>query len=333
MKDKKISEIGADIKQIEIKRKKFVSDYAREVLSELTIEEYAIGKGTKDNFCYRLEHEQIGMGDIRGTFAGSTRYGVWYSKKAGEYAFSKKYGDSVESAFISVKKELVNLIEAGERDDFVMIRGNKIANNVKYKILAMYYPYKYLTIYSPRHLSYFCNQAGIPAIQGDDELVMQRKLIQWKESKEQVKSLSYLEYVAFLYHQFGHPPKVDAENQSKSRLKELKKKLHDFDGNHSKKTLTEIERIERSRLVAAVVKERAAGICQLCNKPAPFYNKKGEPYLECHHIIWIANGGPDEVYNAVALCPNCHRKMHSLNEPLDIQYLKMAATGIFLQED
>ena len=77
--------------------------------------------------------------------------------------------------------------------------------------------------------------------------------------------------------------------------------------------------------MAAVVKERAEGICQLCNKPAPFYNKKGEPYLECHHIVWIARGGADVVYNAVALCPNCHRKMHSLDEPADVAYLKKVA--------
>lgn len=89
--------------------------------------------------------------------------------------------------------------------------------------------------------------------------------------------------------------------------------------------LTEIERRERSRLIAAIVKERAAGICQLCNAPAPFYNKNGEPYLECHHIIWIAKGGPDEVSNAVALCPNCHRRMHSLNELVDVEYLKKVA--------
>jgi 5-methylcytosine-specific restriction protein A len=193
---------------------------------------------------------------------------------------------------------------------------------VKYKILAMYYPYKYLTIYSDRHLSYFCDKASIPAVEGDDELVMQRKLIQWKESNEDVKALSYLECVAFLYNHFGHPPKADALVKTKPKLKELKKKLKDFDEKHPKKTLTEIERTERSGLVAAIVKERAAGVCQLCNKPAPFYNKKGEPYLECHHIIWIAKGGPDEVDNAVALCPNCHRKMHSLDEAADVEYLK-----------
>ena len=32
-----------------------------------------------------------------------------------------------------------------------------------------------------------------------------------------------------------------------------------------------------------------------------------------------------EVYNAVALCPNCHRKMHSLDEPADVAYLKKVA--------
>ena len=35
--------------------------------------------------------------------------------------------------------------------------------------------------------------------------------------------------------------------------------------------------------------------------------------------------GADEVYNAVALCPNCHRKMHSLDEPADVAYLKKVA--------
>lgn len=70
------------------------------------------------------------------------------------------------------------------------------------------------------------------------------------------------------------------------------------------------------------LKERAAGVCQLCNKPAPFYSKNGEPYLECHHVIWIKKNGLDEVNNAVALCPNCHKKMHILDEKADVEYLK-----------
>lgn len=69
----------------------------------------------------------------------------------------------------------------------------------------------------------------------------------------------------------------------------------------------------RDVFVAEFAKRRADGICQLCNEPAPFSNRDGNPYLECHHIEWISNGGSDTIENTVALCPNCHRKMHVWN--------------------
>lgn len=70
---------------------------------------------------------------------------------------------------------------------------------------------------------------------------------------------------------------------------------------------------ERNQYVVEYAKRRANGICQLCGCAAPFQNKKGEPYLEVHHIEWLAQGGSDTIDNVAALCPNCHRKMHSLN--------------------
>nr|WP_321352636.1 HNH endonuclease [uncultured Methanoregula sp.] len=79
---------------------------------------------------------------------------------------------------------------------------------------------------------------------------------------------------------------------------------------------------ERDQIVSEYAKRKANGICQLCNEPAPFCNRNGDPFLETHHIIPLANGGPDTIENVVALCPNCHRKMHVLNLPLDITTLK-----------
>lgn len=68
---------------------------------------------------------------------------------------------------------------------------------------------------------------------------------------------------------------------------------------------------KRNPDVVAEVLARANGICELCNNPAPFVRKKdGEPYLEVHHKIQLANGGEDTVENAVAACPNCHRQEH-----------------------
>ena len=78
----------------------------------------------------------------------------------------------------------------------------------------------------------------------------------------------------------------------------------------------------RDPTIAAYVKKRADGHCQLCGQKAPFNDKNGEPYLESHHIDWLSKGGMDSVDNCVALCPNCHRKIHILNDSDDIKTLK-----------
>jgi len=62
--------------------------------------------------------------------------------------------------------------------------------------------------------------------------------------------------------------------------------------------------------VVSDVLDRANGACELCKKPAPFNKPTGEPFLEVHHVIGLAEDGPDIVENAVALCPNCHREAH-----------------------
>lgn len=73
---------------------------------------------------------------------------------------------------------------------------------------------------------------------------------------------------------------------------------------------TAVERIVRDPVVKAWVLNAAAGHCENCGLPAPFVQEDGTPYLEVHHIKWLALGGSDTVTNAVALCPNCHRKFH-----------------------
>ena len=83
----------------------------------------------------------------------------------------------------------------------------------------------------------------------------------------------------------------------------------------------------RDAAVAEVAKRLANGLCDLCEQPAPFQNKSNEAYLECHHIIWLAQGGEDTIANTVALCPNCHRKMHALNATADKRTLAKRAIG------
>lgn len=84
---------------------------------------------------------------------------------------------------------------------------------------------------------------------------------------------------------------------------------------------TTTKTFDRDPYVAEYVKRRANGLCDLCGNPAPFLDKKGKPYLESHHIKWLSKGGEDTIYNAVALDPSCHRKMHILDKEEDVRKL------------
>ena len=82
--------------------------------------------------------------------------------------------------------------------------------------------------------------------------------------------------------------------------------------------LTSSKTYKRATTIASLAKERANGYCELCGNKAPFISKNGEPFLEVHHIVPLAEGGSDTITNTVALCPNCHRRMHQLNDKNDV---------------
>ncbi|WP_178131331.1 HNH endonuclease signature motif containing protein [Pseudomonas sp. C1C7] len=79
---------------------------------------------------------------------------------------------------------------------------------------------------------------------------------------------------------------------------------------------------QRSRKVSHYVLMRAKGQCESCEKPAPFTKKDGTPYLEPHHVNRLSDGGLDHPRYVGAICPSCHREIHSgvhgalLNESL-----------------
>ncbi len=68
---------------------------------------------------------------------------------------------------------------------------------------------------------------------------------------------------------------------------------------------------ERSIKVRDYVLARARGVCEACNQKAPFKRKDGSPYLEPHHTTRLADDGPDHPGWVGAICPTCHRRIHS----------------------
>lgn len=64
----------------------------------------------------------------------------------------------------------------------------------------------------------------------------------------------------------------------------------------------------RSAKVRKAVLDRAGGVCEGCERPAPFRDSHGLPFLETHHTSPVAESGPDHPHFVIALCPNCHRR-------------------------
>lgn len=93
-----------------------------------------------------------------------------------------------------------------------------------------------------------------------------------------------------------------------------------------------IKHKERNPAVVEYTKRRAKGVCDLCGEKAPFNSRSGEPYLEVHHVVMLSEDGPDQIYNTVALCPNCHKKMHVVKNKKDKEKLKQVIYQYLLEE-
>jgi 5-methylcytosine-specific restriction protein A len=103
--------------------------------------------------------------------------------------------------------------------------------------------------------------------------------------------------------------------------------LQPAEGNKPSGRATQSYEYCRNPHVVAFALMRSKGVCQLCDSPAPFNKKDGSPFLEVHHIQPLSEGGEDTLSNCVALCPNCHRKIHALKKPADLKKLILAASS------
>lgn len=111
---------------------------------------------------------------------------------------------------------------------------------------------------------------------------------------------------SFEYDDFDRAVEVAKRDSSEDRLLRLK--------SAPTKAVLVDARTKLYRRNPDVVAERlfiANGVCENCEQQAPFMRKKdNSPYLEVHHIIHLADDGPDCLENTEALCPNCHRERH-----------------------
>ena len=121
-------------------------------------------------------------------------------------------------------------------------------------------------------------------------------------------------------------PKIEFEEEVSKLRREAR--LPTPQGNATPtKQIKESTSFSRDEPVVAWLLNNSSGICESCNKPAPFTKPDGHFYLEVHHLRRLADGGSDTITNAVAVCPNCHRRLHyadDRNEVLSTLYQEVS---------
>lgn len=81
-------------------------------------------------------------------------------------------------------------------------------------------------------------------------------------------------------------------------------------GTRSIRRITQTTVYDRDPDVVRKAKQRASdGRCECCGELG-FETDVGGYYLEAHHVVPLNCGGPDTVWNVVAICSNDHRRAH-----------------------
>ena len=107
-------------------------------------------------------------------------------------------------------------------------------------------------------------------------------------------------------------PQIEFEEQVSKLRRE--KNLPTPQGNAvPNKQIRETTSFSRDPKVVAWVLKNSNGVCESCDELAPFTKPDGDFYLEVHHLQRLADNGTDTTSNAVAVCPNCHRRLHYAN--------------------
>ncbi len=194
-------------------RKRFVKDYTTEKIARLSLDQYVIGRGRENkSFCYRIERELDRLGRISGSPA--IKFGIYYgitkTDRNRKYRHSKIWGKTPKEAFRKIKQAIINLIIAGERNDFEVIRNSKISPMFLGKILFVYNPEKYSMVYSKDHLLYFISELNL-ICKSKDNIDLQQSLMKCRYSFRELRNKPPYLWNKLLYDSFGYPP----DNQSK----------------------------------------------------------------------------------------------------------------------
>ncbi|MDD3743885.1 MAG: AAA family ATPase [Lentimicrobiaceae bacterium] len=139
----------------------FYEKFPKEKLSELTLEEYTIGTGENDSFCWWIER---GLKTLGSYSPGSSRaYLIYWSKDLFDYSTHFKHSkelsemEDISDAMHYVANTIHDLINDTDSETAYKLFGDSYL----LKLLHTYHPDKYFPVNSPKYLDKILNLFGV----------------------------------------------------------------------------------------------------------------------------------------------------------------------------
>ena len=265
-------------------REAFVNYFSVERIAKMSLDEYAIGRGNKASFCYRIERELEPLGRIIGQ--PSNKYGVWYSRQHGEYVADTRFGYDVDDVFKLMKALIIELIEAGSKEDIEAIINSPISNMFKGKILSTYFPDKYLNIFSKSHLKYYLKSLNLDSahLMDQDPIIMRQALVDFKNSDEDMRRWSMDMFATFLWSHYPGSP-------IKQEQKDIRQWEPESDSQQIIALYEEYSRLDEGELLDIIKKGLIESIHQIVSRledySQTFYQNKNRTEEEKQRLLDI----------------------------------------------
>lgn len=185
-------------------RREFRKRFPVKSLKSLTLEQYAIGQNKGETYCHWLETGTRMVALIAGSPA--SKFGIYYgvssSSKTKEYRYTRRYSEGLprfgaqREVFESIKKNLLDLVRAGQELDFAAIDKNPLAPMLKAKALCLHFPEKFLAICSKNLLLQLSERLGLETESCSE---IQHKALMLQEGLRPATDWSQFKFMDFLY--------------------------------------------------------------------------------------------------------------------------------------
>lgn len=136
--------------------KDFQESFPVSRLGTLELNEYALGNGSKDSFCYMIEKGLAYTCRFSPGPAGTTVYGISYNKDDGSIRIADN--EDPNQYMEGIRAMLVDLAQSR---DYTKARAMKKWNSFILKILHSYFPDQYFPVLSQQHLKIFAQIFGV----------------------------------------------------------------------------------------------------------------------------------------------------------------------------